>query len=279
MGILVAPVDATVAAVNGAVGQSVGSGGGSGSSSGGSTGSSASQGFIVLTDTGKLTIQALVNEADIASVQQGQPAQFTVAAYTSSTFRASVSAIDTIGVASSNVVSYTVLLTIDQSSITNNEHLYPGMTATASITTAQRIGTLLIPSAALTYPTIALQAGLVDRTALRSLLGGGQSGQGQSTTSSKSRVVLKLQNGKLVPVVITTGLSSGQYTEVLSGLNPGDQVVVGQTGGSTSTTTGTGTGAGRGAGGIWRWSWRIWWRWWFGGIAGGGAGRGAGAGG
>lgn len=76
-------------------------------------------------------------------------------------------------------------------------------------------------------------------------------------------MVLVLRNGKLVPVLITTGLSNGTFSEVLSGLNQGDQVVVGATGGafanlssSSSSTTGSGTrtggfgGSGFGGGGF-----------------------------
>ncbi len=62
--------------------------------------------------------------------------------------------------------------------------------------------------------------------------------------------MLELRNGKLSPVVVTTGLSNGRFTEALSGLNEGDEVVVGQTGGNTSTSTSNpGTGGGRNGGG------------------------------
>lgn len=244
--VMTAPADATVAAISGLTGQNVGSGSGSSSTS------SSSSAFITLIDTSKLSILAQVNEADIGNVQTGQTAQFTVAAYPSKTFRATVSAIDTIGQTTSNVVNYTVHLAVDQNSV-SDVHLYPGMTATANITTAQRIGTLLIPSSALSFTSTALRAGEIDRSTLSSLLGSGQNGSGNSaaTQGSDSRIVLVLRNGKLTPVRITVGLSSGQYTEVLSGLNEGDQVVVGQTGGNISTTTsGTGTGAGGRSGGF-----------------------------
>ncbi len=57
--------------------------------------------------------------------------------------------------------------------------------------------------------------------------------------------MLVLRNGKLVPVLITTGLTNGAFTEVLSGLNQGDQVVVGATGGAfTNLSTGATTTGG-----------------------------------
>lgn len=226
---MTAPVDATVASINGVIGQNIGS--------------SSSSAFMVLTDTSKLSIAAQVNEADIGNIQVGQSAQFTVAAYPSQTFRASVSAIETVGQTSSNVVSYKVDLAVDQNSL-GGTRIYPGMTATVSITTAERIGVVLIPNAALSFLTTAIQSGEVDRTALAAALPGKVQGSGSGTAQGSRRIVLELRNGKLVPVSITTGLTDGQYTEVLSGLRPGDRVVVGQTGGS-SNSTGPGPSSGQ----------------------------------
>jgi len=134
---------------------------------------------------------------------------------------------------------------VNQDSL-NQAHLYPGMTATVNITTAQRIGVLLVPAAALSFSSTAIQSGELNRSTLRSIFSSG----GTGTTQGNRGLVLELRNGKLTPVVVTTGLSNGQFTEVLSGLNEGDEVVVGQTGGNTSTSTSNpGTGGGRNGGG------------------------------
>src|SRR5207248_9563183 len=60
----------------------------------------------------------------------------------------------------------------------------------------------------------------------------------------KQQIVFALRNGKLVPVVTSTGLTKGTNTEVLSGLQPGDQVVVRATGGSFSHLSGNQTSPG-----------------------------------
>lgn len=246
---LTAPANATVAAISGKVGQSVGSGSGSSTSSSSSS-TSTSSAFITLVDSSSFNITAQVNEADISSVQVGQPARFTVEAYPSRTFRATVSDIQTIGQTSSNVVTYPVDLAVNQQSL-NGAHLYPGMTATATITTAQRIGALLISNTAISFTTTALQAGVINRNTLVSALGSGASTQGQSGqgAQSNSRIVLVLRNGKLTPVVITTGITNGTSTEVLSGLQAGDQVVTSATGGPFSNLSGS-TGGGFGGGGF-----------------------------
>ena len=242
-----APANATVAAINGGVGQIAGS-----------SSSSSSSAFIVLIDTNGYNITASVNEADVAKVQINQPVRFTLAAYPSQVFRATVSSISMVGTTSSGVVTYPVNMAVTMSSI-GNAHFYPGMTATANITTAQRIGALLVSNTAFTFTTTALQAGVISRSAITQISGNSalRGNGGQSTSSS--RIVLVLRNGQLVPVLVTVGLSNGISTEVLSGLNQGDQVVVGATGGafanlSTGSNTNGGsffrTGGGGGGGGF-----------------------------
>lgn len=237
---LTAPHAGIIAAINGIVGEQAGSGGASSSSS-----SSSSSAFIVLLDMSSLSITVQVNEADIGGVQIGQPAVFTVAAYPSQTFRASVASISIQGQTSSNVVTYPVTLAVDSQSL-NNAHIYAGMTATVNITTAERIGTLLVPAAALSFSATALQNGELTTSQIRSLVAGASS-SGSGNIAGSRGIVVELKNGKLIPVLVRTGLSNGQFTEILSGLNSGDKVVVSQTGGQTTTTTSNGT---RGTGGF-----------------------------
>jgi RND family efflux transporter MFP subunit len=230
---LTAPANATVAAINGAVGQIASS-----------SSSSASSAFIVLIDTSGYNISASVNEADVSKVQINQPVRFTLTAYPSQVFRATVSSISMVGTTSSGVVTYPVNMAVDMSNI-GNAHFYPGMTATVNITTAQRIGALLVSNNAFTFTTTALQAGVISRSAITQFAGNtGLRGNGGQSTSNR-RVLLVLRNGQLVPVMVTVGLSNGILSEVLSGLNQGDQVVVGATGGAfANLSTGTNTTGG-----------------------------------
>lgn len=255
---LKAPANAVVAAINGTVGQSSSSGGGGSSSSSSSSGSA----FIVLTDTSAYTITAQVNEADIAQVKVGQNVKFTLAAFPSKTFTAHVSDIQTQGQTTSNVVSYNVDLAVDQQSV-QGQAVYPGMTATASIITNQVNNVLLVPNSALTFSTQALQQGELSRGSLRSLTGGfggnganasgnnasGSNSNVSGTAQSKRGIVVELQNGKLVPVLVQTGLTDGQYTQIISGLNDGDSVVTSQIGGTTTSNNALGGARNGGLGG------------------------------
>ena len=244
---LTSPINGTVAAINGSVGENMGAGSGNNG-----------QTFITITDTSSFSIAALVNEADIAQVKTGQDATFTVAAYPARTFHATVHDIQTVGQTISNVVNYTVDLAVTMSSI-NGASIYPGMTATVTIITAHRTNVLLVPNTALSFTSLALEANEINRNALTSLFTNGNSGNtpkqqagkvGKTAktgknghvnkgngTAAKRGVVLELQNGKLTPVLLTTGLTDGQNTEVLSGLSAGTQVVVSQTGGKLPTST------------------------------------------
>ncbi len=239
---MTAPANATVASISDMVGQSV--------TAGGST-----TPFMTLIDTSTLSIAAQVNEADITGVQVGQPAHFTIEGYPSRTFRASVATVEGVPSSSSSststsIVTYPVDLAIDQQNV-NDAHIYPGMTATATITTAQRIGVLVISNTALSFSNTAVQAGVISRTALFAAYGGSAATRG---SQSNQRIVLELRNGKVTPVLITVGLTDGTSTEVISGLQAGDQVIVSATGGSfttlqTQTTSPGGNAPGGGGGG------------------------------
>ncbi len=260
---MTAPENAVVAEINGVVGENVSNSGSvSGASSGSGSGSSGSQPFMILTDTSALNITAQVNEADIEQIKAGQAAQFTVPAYPNQTFKATVSAIETYGQTSSNVVSYPVNLAVDKTSL-QGANLYPGMTATVNIVTSQATNVLLVPNSALTFPSQALQSGELSRSALRSIYGQGGANGGSTSSQGKRGMVLELQNGQLTPVLVYTGLTDGQYTQILSGLNEGDSIVTSQVGGQTGTSSLPGGGGGFGGGGAGRGG--------FGG--GGGAGR------
>jgi macrolide-specific efflux system membrane fusion protein len=230
---LKAPFSGTIVAVNGSVGGSSSGSGGSSTSSGstGSTGaasggggssstasSSASSGstgsgFITIADTTKLAIKGEFTESDIAKVKKGQQASVTFDAMQGTRASGKVTAIDQTSTTTNNVVQYGVTVTLTDPPT----GLRIGATATVQVTTASAENVLYVPTAAV-------------RTA------GGQSS------------VTVLSGGKQVPKIVQIGTQGDQGTEIKSGLNEGDQVVIANTGGGTG---GTGFPAGRfpGAGG------------------------------
>jgi HlyD family secretion protein len=103
--------------------------------------------FQVANDLAKMQIDANVSEADVGTVEEGQNVNFTVDAYPSRTFIGRVVQIRNSPVTVQNVVTYDTVI-----GVTNADFkLKPGMTATVSITTAQRTNVLKIPNVALRF--------------------------------------------------------------------------------------------------------------------------------
>ena len=106
--------------------------------------------FQVANDLANMQIDANVSEADVGTVEVRQNVNFTVDAYPNRTFIGSVVQIRNSASNIQNVVTYDTVI-----GVTNTDFkLKPGMTATVSITTAQRTNVLKIPNAALRFKPI-----------------------------------------------------------------------------------------------------------------------------
>jgi HlyD family secretion protein len=103
--------------------------------------------FLIARDLKRMQLWASVNEADIGQIHPGQAVQFTVDAYPNTTFRGEVSQIRLNANMTQNVVTYTVVVTTDNSS----GRLLPYMTANVRFEVAKRDKVLLVPSAALRW--------------------------------------------------------------------------------------------------------------------------------
>ena len=101
--------------------------------------------FTIINDLSKLQISADVSEADIGSVKEGQNVRFAVDAYLNQPFRGSVTQVRNFAKNSSGVVTFSVIIDVDNSDL----RLKPGMTATANITIAERADVLMVTNNAL----------------------------------------------------------------------------------------------------------------------------------
>jgi multidrug efflux pump subunit AcrA (membrane-fusion protein) len=196
----------------------------------GSSSSGSSSGFAEIVNTNSLTMTVAFSESDISKVKVGQPATVSLDALAGVQLAAHISSISLVGTTSSSVVSYDATLTLDQ----NDSQVKPGMSASASVITGQASG--------VTVPN-------------------------QAVTGSGSLGTVTLQkNGKDVTQQVVVGLRGDSRTQIISGVNAGDQLVITialPSLGSTSTgSSGTGSGT-LGGGGL-------------GGFGGGGFGGGGG---
>jgi HlyD family secretion protein len=103
--------------------------------------------FIIANDLTKMQIDANVSEADIGTVAEGQDVEFTVDAFPDGKFTGKLVQIRNSPTTVQNVVTYDTVIGVSNPDL----KLRPGMTANASIITAQRGGVLKIPNAAFRF--------------------------------------------------------------------------------------------------------------------------------
>lgn len=103
--------------------------------------------FSIAKDLSKMRIEAAIDEADIGSIKAGQNADVTFDTWPEERFTATVSQIRLSPQTVSNVVTYTVILTIDNGDL----RLLPGMTANINVITERRDDVIRVPSAALRF--------------------------------------------------------------------------------------------------------------------------------
>jgi HlyD family secretion protein len=113
--------------------------------------------FQIANDLAKMQIDANVSEADIGSVEEGQNVSFTVDAFPDRKFAGKVRQIRNSPTTVQNVVTYDVVIEVANPDL----KLRPGMTANASLITAERSDVLKIPNAALRFrPPDAVSKGI-----------------------------------------------------------------------------------------------------------------------
>lgn len=224
---LKAPSAGTISAVNFTVGQTVGGGGNSASSSGSSSSSSSANGsssnssraFATLLDLDHMVVNVGLPEADAGKVAAGQPVTLTIDSLPGERLTGALTSIDTVSTVVSNVVTYNAVVSFDLVPA----GVKPGMTANVAVITARRDGVIAVPSAAV------------------------------STAGGVSTVKVRT-NGVDETRTVVTGLKGDGTTEITSGLQAGEQVVMSigvvsssASNGSTGTQNRTGTFSGGGA--------------------------------
>jgi HlyD family secretion protein len=183
--------------------------------------------FRLAEDLSHMQLEVNIDEADIASVADGDTATFSVEAYQDRTFPASIWQVRYSPETVEGVVTYKAILSVDNADLT----LRPGMTATASIVVDQVDDSLLVPNAALRYSPPAAQSGGSGGAGLLGLLvprppAGSQ--QQVATGQGGGSTVYVLRDDVPVAVKVETGLSDGTSTAITGGdLKKGDQVIVG----------------------------------------------------
>lgn len=106
--------------------------------------------FTIAEDLSKMKIELAVDEADIGQVRQGQQVGFSADAFPDRQFRGVVDQVRLAATTTNNVVTYPVVVTVDNSDGT----LLPGLTVNAEIEVSNRRDVLKVSNAALRYKPV-----------------------------------------------------------------------------------------------------------------------------
>jgi len=165
--------------------------------------------FIAAKDLSVMQIETNVDEADIGRVLTGQSVDFTVDAFPERTFAGKVSQIRISPQNVQNVVTYEVIIDVDNSDLI----LKPGMTANVSITTSVQENVLRIPNAALRFMPREEKEKMKKNANYRKYAAKG--------------VWKILPDNKLHKVEVKTGISNSAFTELIEGeIKEGGNVVI-----------------------------------------------------
>ncbi len=173
--------------------------------------------FIIANDLTQMQVEADVDEADIGKVSEGQRVDFTVDAYPDMVFDGVVTQIRLQPVESSNVITYTVVITAPNPDMS----LMPGMTASVSFYPITKDETLLLPARALnvtisndeikTYANTNPEV-TIDEATL-------------NTSSDRERLVWLRKGNTISQQKVELGNTDEANYEIISGLNEGDEVL------------------------------------------------------
>jgi HlyD family secretion protein len=158
--------------------------------------------FLIASDLTRMQVDTNVSESDIGGISVGNAVTFTVDAFPKRTFQGTVSQIRQSPQTIQNVVTYDVVVGVDNTDLA----LKPGLTAGTRIVVDQREKVVRVPNQALRYTPSTSSPG----------------------RSDQARVWI-LRDGQPVLVQVTTGLDDERYAEIIRGdLAAGDQVIVGE---------------------------------------------------
>jgi HlyD family secretion protein len=177
---------------------------------------SSSSAPIIIGDLGTLQAQVSVNEVDIPNVAIGQKVMMTFSAISGLTISGKIEKMDALGTLAQGVVTYNVKVGLD----TLDSRIKPNMSVSAKIITQVKQDVITVPNSAL-------------------------------KTQGNATVVQVLPSGAKTPESRTVELGSANNTEteIVSGINVGDNVVtqtIDPTAKATTTTTSTNRGGGMG---------------------------------
>ncbi len=187
-------------------------------------GSTASS-MAIIADLSVLTFDMEVDEMDIASVKKGQEVRVTVDAFPEKVFTGHVDNITIKGNATNGVTSYPVTVKLDGE---DNADLLPDMNVNATIIVESRENVLVMPAAAVSRGNMVAVKGnsTAENAAATPESGSTESDKARADNKAAQRAQSMEAPEGFRYVQIETGITDGNFIEVLSGLSEGDEILV-----------------------------------------------------
>lgn len=176
--------------------------------------------LYTIADLDNMQVVGNVDEADIGQVKVGQPVTFSVDAYPDELFNGEVTQVRLNPTEESNVVTYEVVV-----ATSNPQHkLIPGLTANLTIYTMRKENVLLLPNNVFTFTP------RNDEDMLQSAAAPKDTG-----LKDNQKCIWVVKDGNMAPTVVTTGVSNGLKTEILSGIDNNAVVAMGYSENATNS--------------------------------------------
>jgi HlyD family secretion protein len=176
--------------------------------------------FLIAKDLSRMEIWALVNEADFGSIKEGQMVRFKIATYPGQSFEGHVKQVRYNAKQTSTVVTYPVVISFDN----RKYKLAPYLTANLTFEVSEHKNVLKVPNSVLRWRPDRELVKPEGRATYDKFMGQ----RATETEESAQALLWKREGNLLVPVEVTTGLTDGTQTEIITDqLHDGDEVVCG----------------------------------------------------
>ena len=162
--------------------------------------------FTIVKDLTDMRVIAKVDEADIGGVKQGQRVEFNVDAYPAETFSGTITQVRQEATIENNVVTYEVVIAAPNAEL----KLKPGLTANVTIFTMEIADVLSVPTKALRFVPNAEVLG--ENCVIEDCAGNNK--------------LWKHEGNTFKAYAVETGITNGVRTEILSGINEGDSIIL-----------------------------------------------------
>ena len=161
--------------------------------------------FIIAQDLTNMRVIANIDEADIGGVKEGQRVSFTVDAFPDDVFEGAVTQVRQQATTTSNVVTYEVVISAPNESL----KLKPGLTANVTIYTMEMHNIMSVPTKALRFTP--------NEMFLK---------EDEAIVDCDAKDKVWIRDGKnFKAIAVETGKSNGMFTEIISGVKPGTEVI------------------------------------------------------